>query len=65
MEKSYLKIDNSFRFLKNKNKVDKNIIYLPIQIKNVDSVISCLKRLVNLKKIDIKKYNIKKSSCCL
>ena len=58
-KKSYLKIDNSFRFLKNKNKVDKNIIYLPIQIKNVDSVISCLKRLVNLKKIDIKKYNIK------
>ncbi len=58
-KKSNLKIEKSFRFLKNHSIAKKNIIYLPIQIKSIDSVISNLKKLIVLKKIDLKKYDIK------
>jgi len=57
-KKSKIKILPSLRFLKSKNKI-KNIVYLPLSIRNPNIVLESLNYLIENSYIDIKNYLVK------
>ena len=50
----------SFRFLKNKTGIKKNLIYLPLNVRDTLIVQECLKFLDNNNYVDLTKFKVKK-----